>query len=64
MDLLFLRIIIIIIFCAVGFLVGNWVANKPICSKKQVTTQEECTGICPVPEEYLEKIRKKGGDKK
>ena len=64
MDLLFLRIIILIIFCATGFLVGNWVANKPVVSRKQATNQEECkdTGICPVPEEYLEKIRKKGGE--
>ena len=64
MNLLFLRIIILIIFCAVGFLVGNWVAGKPVVSKKQVTTQEECkdTGICPVPEEYLEKMRMKGGE--
>ena len=59
MNLLFLRIIILIIFCATGFLVGNWVANKPVVSKKQVTTQEECedTGICPVPEEYKKERR-------
>ena len=64
MNLLFLRIIILIIFCAVGFLAGNWVADKPVVSKKQVTLQEECKdGICPVPKEYLEKLRNKGGDK-
>ena len=65
MNLLFIRIIILIIFCAVGFLAGNWVAEKPVVSKEQVTTIEECkdNGICPVPEAYLEKIRKKGGDK-
>ena len=73
MTLLFLRIMILLISCAIVFLAGNWVADKPVVPKKgitpqvtiQVTPQEECkdTGICPVPKEYLEKMRKKGGDK-
>lgn len=58
MDLiLILRIIIFLVFCLVGFLIGSWVSpSKEIKNVKMFPSIkiEECEGgICPIPEEYL-----------
>lgn len=57
MDIiLLLRIIIFIMFCLVGFQIGNWLSSskeikKVDLSKKSVI--EECKdGICPEPKDW------------
>ena len=53
MDLiLFLRIIILLFFLAVGFLVGGWVSD---ISKKEITQVTTCVdNICPEPKDWEE----------
>jgi len=53
MDLiLFLRIIIFLVFLAVGFLVGGWVSD---ISKKEITQVTTCVdNICPEPKDWEE----------